>query len=81
LPQRFPNLPENGENFYLGLLTNYRGKNYGSSLLHKGMSSLIKQRVKLYTGKTSTKNVSMEKLFLKNGFISVEETLYMYDKS
>lgn len=67
LPQRYPHQPSKGSIFYLGILSQFRGRGYSKILHAKSLEILSKQGVVEYVGSADVLNKPMISAFLANG--------------
>lgn len=67
LPQAFPDNPEEGTLFFVGLRPDYRGRGLGHVIHARGLAILAEKGVKRYLGSTATSNHAMCRVFARNG--------------
>jgi RimJ/RimL family protein N-acetyltransferase len=66
LPQVYPDKPNEGTLFYLGVFPALRQQKYGQALHHLGLQLLAQAGVTRYVGSTDVRNGAMQRIFAKN---------------
>lgn len=67
MPHIEPGTVDEGRLFYFGLLPEYRGKGWGSTLHKLSLHLLKKMGAAYYIGATGYKNIPMQRIFQANG--------------
>lgn len=67
LPQLFPDEPEEGTLYWIGLLPAWRGRGLGRTLHAHGLRELARQGALRYLGSTALENEAMRRVFAANG--------------
>jgi RimJ/RimL family protein N-acetyltransferase len=81
LPQAYPESPDAGTLFYVGVLPAHRGAGLGRRLHALGLDALRRRGVATYYGSTDTRNRAMLKIFRRNGCAPVcTQRFYRLDR-
>jgi len=67
LPDIFPEQPHKGTFAYIGIMPNFRGKGFGTSLFKMGLNLVKELKATEYLDSTHINNTSMIKIFENNG--------------
>lgn len=81
LPQAYPERPDEGTLFYVGVRPAFRGRGYGRVLHAAGLAFLSRHGVTKYMGSTDERNAPMIAVFRTNGCARTGTQLFLRARS